>query len=398
MSGQIFISYRRDDSSAWAGRLSDHLVTNFPRSQVFMDVGNLDPGVDFVEAIETSVSRCEVLIAVIGKRWLVDEEGKHRLDNRDDFVRLEIATALKRNISVIPVLVDGALMPRSTEIPDDLKPLVRRNALEVSHDRFLFDSGRLTNTIKRFFEKAEGEQRQREEQDRLGVEQHRQSPKAGEEKALSATVPPIPPPSQDGGSAQAETPPTIQSKGSTKQKPSAQVASLVVFALIWIVGLIWFVGSKLNYGGRESVLVTPTPTPTPERVMASRGSVPSVPLSTTRLPNPKGKLDINQPQDGNQVIWRLDISGSGATTEDTVWLIVHPMETGAYWVQSPISPRKDGTWRVQAYIGRGVNLDVGKRFELMSVANPVVPLRQGLVLDQWPEAEARSNVIAVIRK
>jgi TIR domain len=188
MSGQIFISYRRDDSSAWAGRLSDHLVTNFPRSQVFMDVGNLDPGVDFVEAIETSVSRCEVLIAVIGKRWLVDEEGKHRLDNRDDFVRLEIATALKRNISVIPVLVDGALMPRSTEIPDDLKPLVRRNALEVSHDRFLFDSGRLTNTIKRFFEKAEGEQRQREEQDRLGVEQHRQSPKAGEEKALSATV------------------------------------------------------------------------------------------------------------------------------------------------------------------------------------------------------------------
>jgi TPR repeat protein len=173
MSGKIFISYRRDDASYPAGRVYDRISAVFPQSQIFMDVDNLDPGVDFVEAIQASVSSCDVLIAVIGKRWLVssDEEGRRRLDNLDDFVRLEIATALKRNIRVIPVLVDGVLVPRSTELPDDLKPLVRRNALEVSHERFRFDSGRLTDAIKRGFEQAEAEQRQREQKERLEAEQ-----------------------------------------------------------------------------------------------------------------------------------------------------------------------------------------------------------------------------------
>jgi TIR domain len=173
MSGKIFISYRRDDASYPAGHLYDRISAVFPQSQIFMDVDNLDPGVDFVEAIQASVSSCDVLIAVIGKRWLVssDEEGRRRLDNPDDFVRLEIATALKRNIRVIPVLVDGALVPRSTELPDDLKPLVRRNALEVSHERFRFDSGRLTDAIKRAFEQPEAEQRQREQKERLEAEQ-----------------------------------------------------------------------------------------------------------------------------------------------------------------------------------------------------------------------------------
>jgi hypothetical protein len=104
------------------------LFQHFSQNKIFMDVDNLDPGVDFFEAIEASVGSCDVLIAVIGKRWLIssDEEGRRRLDNPDDLVRLEIAAALKRNIRVIPVLVDGALMPRSSDLPDDLKLLVRR--------------------------------------------------------------------------------------------------------------------------------------------------------------------------------------------------------------------------------------------------------------------------------
>jgi hypothetical protein len=90
MSGQIFISYRRDDASFPAGRIYDHLMKSFPRNQIFMDVDNLDPGVDFVEAIESSVGSCEVFVAVIGRRWLtsVDEKGRRRLDNPTDFVRL----------------------------------------------------------------------------------------------------------------------------------------------------------------------------------------------------------------------------------------------------------------------------------------------------------------------
>ena len=169
MSGQIFISYRRDDASYPAGRLYDRLSAHFLQNQIFIDVDNLEPGTDFVEAIERSVGSCDALIAVIGKRWIVspDEEGKRRLDNPDDFVRLEIATALKRNIRVIPVLVDGALMPRSSDLPDDLKLLARRNAVEVSHSRFNADLGRLIAALERVLEKADAERKQREEMNRV---------------------------------------------------------------------------------------------------------------------------------------------------------------------------------------------------------------------------------------
>jgi|SRR5271165_850293 len=127
MSGQIFISYRRDDSSAWAGRLYDRLIGHFPLNRIFFDVNNIAPGVDFVKAIEESMGSCDVLISVVGKHWLTatDEYGKRRLDKTDDFVRLEIATALKRGIRVIPVLVDGASMPRCGDLPEgfiNLKP------------------------------------------------------------------------------------------------------------------------------------------------------------------------------------------------------------------------------------------------------------------------------------
>jgi TIR domain len=122
VSGQIFISYRRGDTSYPAAHLYERLSTRFAQHQIFMDIDNLEPGVDFVEAIERSVGACDVLIAVIGKRWLIssDEEGRRRLDNPQDFVRLEIATALKRGIRVIPVLVDDASMPRDNDLSDDL--------------------------------------------------------------------------------------------------------------------------------------------------------------------------------------------------------------------------------------------------------------------------------------
>jgi hypothetical protein len=112
--------------------LDDNLTAN--RKQVFMDIDGIALGADFVKAIQKKVSECDVLIAVIGERWLTSEDGRggRRLDNPEDFVRMEIATALKRDIRVIPVLVDGAVMPPSTELPDDLKPLVRPNAPDSS--------------------------------------------------------------------------------------------------------------------------------------------------------------------------------------------------------------------------------------------------------------------------
>jgi hypothetical protein len=172
MSGQIIINYRREDGSTWAERLYDRLQIRFPKNQIFIDVDNLDPGIDFVEAIEQSVGSGDVLIAVIGKRWLIssEAEGSRRLDNPDDFVRLEIATALKRNIRVIPVLVDDASMPRASDLPDDLKSLVRRQAIPVSHDRFSADSERLIAALDLVFQKTAAEQREREEKARLEAE------------------------------------------------------------------------------------------------------------------------------------------------------------------------------------------------------------------------------------
>jgi hypothetical protein len=164
MSGQIFISYRREDSSGWAGRLFDRLSNQFPSNQIFMDVDSIDLGENFVKTIGETVGSCDVLIAVIGKGWLTsrDQEGQRRLDNPDDFVRLEIATALKRDIRVIPVLVDGASMPQPRDLPDDLKTLVHRNALVLSHDRFRPDSERLVVAVKRVLEKTAAERLERE--------------------------------------------------------------------------------------------------------------------------------------------------------------------------------------------------------------------------------------------
>jgi hypothetical protein len=129
------------------------------------------PGDDFIKAIEKTTGECDVLIAVIGAHWLTskDEQDSRRIDNAEDFVRREIATALKREIQVIPVLVDGAFMPPSAELPDDLKPLVRRMALQVSDTGFDDDCRRLVVAIEQALEKTLVEPRERDKRERLGV-------------------------------------------------------------------------------------------------------------------------------------------------------------------------------------------------------------------------------------
>lgn len=145
----IFVSYRRDDSAGHAGRLSDKLSDHFGKEQIFMDIDNIQPGEDFVQVIENAVGSCEILIAVIGRNWLT---GTGRttgpLSNPNDFVRLEIATALKRDIRVIPVLVQRATMPNPKDLPDDLAKLSRRNALELTDTGWQRDVDQLINAIE----------------------------------------------------------------------------------------------------------------------------------------------------------------------------------------------------------------------------------------------------------
>ncbi len=150
----IFISYRRDDSEGEAGRLFDDLVKTFGEASVFMDVAAIQVGRDFRKAIDESVANCGVLLAVIGKNWLDarNEAGERRLDNPSDFVRLETAAALKRDIPVIPVLVHGARMPRADELPDGLKDLGYRNACELTHARWGSDLQLLINALRAYVE------------------------------------------------------------------------------------------------------------------------------------------------------------------------------------------------------------------------------------------------------
>lgn len=147
----IFISYRRDDATGYVHALRERLSTHFGSNQIFMDIDSIEPGLDFVEVIQSSVSSCAVVLALIGKRWLQPQ----RLNDSRDFVRLEIETALEKNIRVIPVLLEGAPMPSSEELPGVLAPLARRQAFEISNRHFSDDLGQLTELLERILKGRE---------------------------------------------------------------------------------------------------------------------------------------------------------------------------------------------------------------------------------------------------
>jgi TIR domain len=150
MAAKIFINYRRDDSIGTAGRLHDRLAQRFGRKNLFMDVDHIPAGVDFVNYLNIQVAQCDVFLAIIGPNWLHarDESGGRRIDNPDDFVAIEIAAALARDIPVIPVLIDGARMPKATELPEALKSFVRRNAVEVRNSQFGRDAEALVAKVR----------------------------------------------------------------------------------------------------------------------------------------------------------------------------------------------------------------------------------------------------------
>lgn len=152
MARAIFISYRRDDTEGEAGRLFDDLSRTLGENSVFMDVTGINPGVDFRKAIDDNVASCGALLAVIGRDWatLTDGSGTRRLDDPNDFVRLEIASALKRDVAVIPVLVHEAKMPRPEQLPENLKDLAFRNSVELSHTRWASDVELLIKALTRF--------------------------------------------------------------------------------------------------------------------------------------------------------------------------------------------------------------------------------------------------------
>ena len=150
MAGKIFINYRREDLIATAGRLADRLTDTFGRDNLFMDVDNIPVGINFDEYLKSQVAACDVVLSVIGPNWLnaKDETNQRRLDKPDDFVAIELAAALARNIIVIPVLVDGTRMPKASELPDSLKQFALRNAIHVRNTNFGSDAEQLITKMR----------------------------------------------------------------------------------------------------------------------------------------------------------------------------------------------------------------------------------------------------------
>ncbi len=159
-SFQIVLNYRRDDTAGHAGRLYDALSEEFGEDAVFMDIDKIEPGVNFVQAIERAIDACDVFIALIGRQWLTatDAKGRKRLESSGDFVRLEIETALTRAARIIPVLVQGAEMPASEELPPPLADLGHRNAIEIRDTSWRSDVDRLVQTLRKLEEEKRGDE------------------------------------------------------------------------------------------------------------------------------------------------------------------------------------------------------------------------------------------------
>jgi hypothetical protein len=246
----IFISYRREDAEGQAGRLYRDLAAEFGSDSVFMDVAAIQPGRDFRRAIDQSLSSCSVFLSLIGKNWLSaqDPTGQRRLDDSADFVRVETSAALKRDIPVIPVLVQGASTPRSDQLPDDLRDLAYRNAMELTHPRWDSDVQLLIKALRPYLANTPPP----------AVESDRQS---------SAEVSQIP-----------------------SRRSGAKSAALIAIVLIAAVALLLYLRPARKIAAPEDV--TATPTKTAGDLENSPASAPSkfVPPMKTAAPDSKEKL------------------------------------------------------------------------------------------------------------
>lgn len=146
---KIFINYRRDDAGGFAGRLSDTLTAHFGDERVFRDVTGIDYGHDFERVIDQRVSESCAVVVLIGDKWasITNAEGKRRLDDPADYVCREISSALASAVTVVPVLIGDATMPRRDELPETLVDLTRRNAMTITDERWDFDVARLAKVL-----------------------------------------------------------------------------------------------------------------------------------------------------------------------------------------------------------------------------------------------------------
>lgn len=300
----IFVSYRREDSAGHAGRLFDRLVERFGRDRIFMDIDTIEPGEDFVTVIENAVSSCDVLIAVIGRSWL-SPNGSGRLDRPTDFVRLEIATALRREIRVIPVLVQRASLPKPQELPDDLVKLTRRNAVELTDLRWQTDVEQLISVMERVLAKR-AEPEQPDEATNFDEQQRNQEVEKKRRVAERETAAPV------TGGALAPV------KKHTNLILIAGVSLVLLFAATI---LIWqSQGEPVSPSNSNQAAATPTQTPVPT-------ATPD--LSGAKVTAASGKAVI----DLGDALWKREDNGDvlqiSRNGKDVIALMYGPSEEAA---------------------------------------------------------------------
>jgi hypothetical protein len=281
----IFISYRRDDAAGYAGRLYDLLAGRFHPQHVFMDVDTIEPGADFVQVIQDAVGRCDALLAIIGPGWLdaVDHTGRRRLDDPNDFVRLEIEAALHREVRVVPILVQGAEMPGPADLPDPLVALSRRNALELSHGRWHADAARLIAVLEKM-EVAKAEDTERS-------------------NALHAAPTPS---SEDTGSADVVPHVTGTVAKSERKGPGPRrLIALAGIAAAFVVGGGLVAAAVLGW------IPGPSPSPTPQGSGSGVAGASCPPLPGTSAAEP-GRIVFSSTRSGDGAeLYVLDLATGG---------------------------------------------------------------------------------------
>jgi hypothetical protein len=294
----IFISYRRDDTEGEAGRLYDDLVRTFGEGSVFMDVSGIDPGTDFRKAIDENVASCGVLLAMIGPQWatITNTSGQRRLENENDYVRLEIASALGRNIAVIPVLVHDSKMPHAEQLPDNLKDLAYRNSVEITHARWNSDVQLLTKALSQYVTPAS----------------------STNTEPVHATVPVQLPPA-NAPASQPTFQPTSQPtpmKASKGPLSAAKIATISVAALVLFAVVAFFVFRRSGNSGS-----TPTPPPSQPVTHATTGaSADSAALATSSATtNPMAGTWTNPSPGGRNGLAKLEISGTANQLSLHAW-------------------------------------------------------------------------------
>ncbi|HEY2296002.1 MAG TPA: TIR domain-containing protein [Thermoanaerobaculia bacterium] len=403
-SANIFINYRREDSAGHSGRLFDALSSHFS-GRLFMDVDTLEPGVDFVEAIEQAVGSCEVLLVVIGREWLTieDKTGRRRLDDPGDFVRLEVESALARRIRVIPVLVQDAPMPGAEELPASLARLARRNAIELSDARWAYDVDRLAHTIQEILAESPAlEKATPPAAVAAGVEAKATGSRVWllslAALALVATV-------ALGSWAWIGRTPTPSGKVDPSQTPAANLGAVTVPAGGLATGAPASGGPAANPAGDVSsgstaakapraVETAPRiepsaprraadrPSEAPTRVLpvsvpiSERATVPSSdePSVTSRAADPRGssvpasslqpvRVTIVSPQNGDTVGSDVMVQGSVFGLGDRQIFLCIRQSNGMIYPRGEVFPKADGQWSIKLRSSRE------KTFEVLVVAS-----------------------------